>query len=325
MIKVDLVKEEVVGRLVFTKGGRAALVVALVALAACGGGSGKKRATTTTSTSAAPTTTDAATTPSTATGAAGKAYRHVVWIWMENHSYGQVIGAGAAPYETGLARQFGTATRYQQVGKPSLPNYIGATSGDTQGISDDADPSEHRLPVDNLFRQVRAAGGTEGSFQEGMRSNCALESWDRYAVKHNPAAYYIGGGDRVACQQDNVPFEATLPTGPLPTFAFVTPDLCNDTHDCSVATGDAWLKTFVPPLMASPEYREGSTAIFVIWDEDDFGPVPNIVISPTTPAGTVVSQSFDHYSLLRTTEELLGLPLLARARAATSMRAAFHL
>jgi hypothetical protein len=53
--------------------------------------------------------------------------------------------------------------------------------------------------------------------------------------------------------------------------------------------------------------------------------MPNIVISPTTPAGTVVSQSFDHYSLLRTTEELLGLPLLDRASSAASMRAPFHL
>jgi len=53
--------------------------------------------------------------------------------------------------------------------------------------------------------------------------------------------------------------------------------------------------------------------------------MPNIVISPTTPAGTVVSQPFDHFSLLRTTEEMLGLPLLGRASSAVSMRGAFHL
>ena len=77
---------------------------------------------------------------------------------MENHTVDQVIGSGDAPYETGLAAQCGTAADYAEVGSPSLPNYIGATSGDIQGIQDDASPSTHRLDVDNLFRQVRAAG-----------------------------------------------------------------------------------------------------------------------------------------------------------------------
>jgi hypothetical protein len=90
-----------------------------------------------------------------------------------------------------------------------------------------------------------------------------------------------------------------------------------------VAAGDAWLKAFLPPLLASDEYRAGTTAIFVVWDE--YTPMPNIVIGPTVPRGSVSSESFDHYSLLRTTEELLGLPLLGRAASASSMRGAFHL
>ncbi|HVM66563.1 MAG TPA: alkaline phosphatase family protein [Acidimicrobiales bacterium] len=61
-------------------------------------------------------------------------------------------------------------------------------------------------------------------------------------VKHNPAAYFAGPGDRAACQADDVPlsqFAPDLAAGRLPTFSFVTPNLCDDTHDCSVATGDA--------------------------------------------------------------------------------------
>jgi phospholipase C len=242
---------------------------------------------------------------------------------MENHQYRQVIDNAAAPYETALAKQFGTATHYASVGSPSLPNYIGATSGSTQGIGDDNGPQTHALTVDNLFRQVRAAGKTERSFQESMPTNCNLGSVDTYAVKHNPAAYYTGGDDRKACRDDDVPFSATLPSKSLPTFAFVTPNLCHDTHDCPVAAGDAWLKSFIPPLLAGDDYKSGTTAIFVVWDE--YTPMPNIVISPTTTPGTVSSEQFDHYSLLRTTEELLGLPLLGKAASAPSMRAAFHL
>src|SRR5206468_2203706 len=79
-----------------------------------------------------------------------------------------------------------------------------------------------------------------------------------YAVKHNPEAYYTN--IRAACGTDNVPmgttssgaFTSALSAGTLPKFSFVTPDLCNDMHDCSVQTGDAWLQSWVPQIVASP-------------------------------------------------------------------------
>ena len=310
-----------------TRVAAAVVVIGGTALVACGGGTSKNAASSTTTvspaTSAVPSASTAeATTPSAAPSSTKK-YAHVVWVWMENHTYKQVIGDSSAPYETSLAGQFGTATQYASVGSPSLPNYIGATSGGTQGIADDAEPISHQLTVDNLFREVRASGGTARSFEESMPNNCLLGSVGTYAVKHNPAAYYMGGDDRAACMADDVPFSGTLPSGQLPTFSFVTPNLCDDTHDCPVAAGDAWLKSFLPPLLHGADYQGGATAIFVIWDE--YTTMPNIVISPTTSAGTVTSQPFNHYSLLRTTEEMLGLPLLGRAASATSMRAAFHL
>ncbi|SRR5581483_5276319 len=296
-------------------------VVMVMVLSACGGGSSNKAASSSSTTAASSATT--VTGSSTSNEATAKTYDHVVWIWMENHTYGQVIGNASAPFTTTLARRFGSATHYATVGSPSLPNYIGATSGSAQGIGDDGGPQSHALTVDNLFRQVRKAGKTERSFEESMPTNCNLGAVDLYAVKHNPAAYYTGAADRAACLKNDVPFTDTMPSAALPTFSFVTPNLCHDTHDCSVAIGDAWLKKFLPPLLASADYRSGTTAIFVVWDEPT--PTPNIVISPTTPAGTVVTQPFDHYSLLRTTEELLGLPFLGKAATATSMRAPFHL
>ena len=241
---------------------------------------------------------------------------------MENHSYGSVIGSRDAPYQTQLAHQCGTATHYATVGSPSLPNYLGATAGTTFGIGDDNGPGSHPLSADNLFRQVRAAGGTERSYEESMPAPCALASGGEYAVKHNPAAYYQGGGDRAACQADDVPLTqlvADLAAGALPTFAFVTPNLCDDTHDCSVATGDAWLAAWVPKLLESPEYRAGGTAIVIVYDEDT--PMPNVFITPSTPPGTTVAVAVDHYALLRATEEMLGIQvLLGRAATAPDLR-----
>jgi phospholipase C len=259
-------------------------------------------------------------------------YDHVIWIWMENHSFDQVIGNSAAPYETQLAQACGTATDYEEVGSPSLPNYIGATSGDVQGIHDDGSPSQHQVTADNLFRQVRDSAKQSRSYEEGMQSPCMLTPEGRYAVKHNPAAYYTGSGDRDACMGDDValgtiddgPLATDLRNDSLPAFAFVTPNLCNDTHDCSVATGDAFLASWLGRILDSKAYSAGRTAVFVVWDEDTR--MPNIVISPTTKPGTRVGDRVDHYALLRTTEEMLGIKdFLGAAAAAPTMRPLFDL
>ena len=259
-------------------------------------------------------------------------YDHVIWIWMENKSSNQVIGSAQAPYETSLAAQCASASKYSSVGSPSLPNYIGATSGSTHGISDDGSPAEHPITADNLFRQVRGQGGKARSYEESMTGTCNLGAAGRYAVKHNPAAYYVGGSDRSACQADDIPLggvksgalRGDLETSTLPTFAFVTPNLCNDTHDCSVRTGDRWLQRWLPVMLASDSYAAGRTAIFVVWDEDS--PMPFIAIAPTVRPRTVLGAAVDHYALLRTTEEMLGLPtLLGAAAQAPSMRTSLHL
>jgi len=267
-------------------------------------------------------------------------YEHVVWIFMENHTYGQVIGSSEAPFETALAHRCGTATRYASVGSPSLANYIGATSGDTQGIHDDADPASHPLTVDNLFRQVRSSGRRAASYEEAMPGPCTLRPQGDYAVKHNPAAYYTGSvpernggdGDRAACNADDVALgtpaggalAGALDSDSLPAFSLITPNLCNDTHDCGVPTGDQWLEGWVAKLVGSAAYRSGTTAIFVVWDE--YTPMPSIVMSPHTAPGTVFDGPVDHYSLLRTTEELLGIgAFLGQAARAPSLRPAFGL
>jgi hypothetical protein len=264
-------------------------------------------------------------TPCGASGSPPGHYDHVIWIWMENHSYSQVLGSSQAPFETALAQACGSATAYHDVGSPSLPNYIAATSGGTQGVNDDGDPAAHALTVNNIFRQVRSAGERARSYLESMPGDCGLVDQGAYWAHHNPAAYYVGAGDRTACRTDDVPIGAfghDLYAG-LPAFSFVAPNDCHDTHNCPVSAGDAWLAHWVPKIVGSPAYRAGSTAVFVVWDEST--PVPNLVIAPHTPAGTRFAGWADHYALLRTTEDLLGLSHLGRAATAPSLRGPFRL
>jgi phospholipase C len=213
-----------------------------------------------------------------------------------------------------------------------LPNYLGATAGSTFDVADDGAPPSHPINADNLFRQVRAAGGTEKSYEESMPESCALRSTGRYAVKHNPAAYFADPADRAACAADDVAMGTTtsgnladdVARDRLPTFAFVTPDLCDDTHDCSVARGDAWLRTWMPKILSSPAYLSGSTAVVLVYDEST--PVPNVFITPSTPPGARFDGAVDHYALLRATEEMLGIDaLLGAAATARDLRPVFNM
>jgi hypothetical protein len=259
--------------------------------------------------------------PSSATpcGTAGRppAWQHVVWVVMENTGYRGIVRAPGAPYLNKLAGKCGLATSFFAETHPSLPNYIAMTSGSTQGITDDADPSAHRLSVPSIFSQL---GAGWRSLQESMPGNCATRSSGLYAVKHNPAAYYTN----LACARQDVPLAD--PPNVSARFTFVTPNLCNDMHDCSVSKGDAWLAGWLPKVLDGREYRAGRTVVFITWDEAS-GPnqIATLVIAPSTPPGTTSATRFDHYSMLRTTEELLGLPALGAASAAPSMRSGFHL
>ncbi len=255
---------------------------------------------------------------------------HVVWIVFENKTYAQIIGSSNAPYINSIAKQCGSASNFFAEAHPSLPNYIAMTSGSTQGITDDSDPSAHPLNVASIFSQL---GSGWRALQESMPSNCYLSNSGQYAVRHNPAAYYTN--IRTACQAQDVPLASTPDLSAR--FTFVTPNLCHDMHSSScgsdtateVKNGDSWLSGFLPKVLGSTQYQAGRTAVLVTWDEDDPSSTQHIatlVLAPSVPAGTTVATTFNHYSMLRSTEEMLAIGnFLGGAAGATSMRSGFHL
>jgi acid phosphatase len=232
--------------------------------------------------------------------AAPHAYQHVVWIWMENHSLGDIIGnKSQAPYINSLAAGCGLATNYHNTTHPSLPNYLAATSGLAQPDLPilsyvDCSPS---VICDTSAPSIFGQGETWKAYEESMPSNCDKSGSGEYKVSHNPAVYYTSLS---GCASHDVPYThlaTDLADNALPAFSFVTPNLIDDMHDGTIAQGDAWLASNLP----------------------------TIVISPSTPAGTTSGTFFDHCSLLGTTEGLLGLSKLASASSAATMTAAFHL
>jgi phospholipase C len=143
-------------------------------------------------------------------------------------------------------------------------------------------------------------------------------------VRHNPPAYYTNLAR--SCPKQDVRLDDTPDISAR--FTFITPNLCHDTHNCGVGTGDRFLSSLMSDITSSAEYRGGKTAVFITYDEDDgshSNRIPTLVISPYTQPGARSSKRFTHYSLLRTTEDMLGLKRLGAAAHAPSMRAAFGL
>jgi phospholipase C len=285
--------------------------------------------------------------------------KHVVVIFMENNSYNTIMGSSSTPYIHRLAHSCGLATNYHNITHPSLPEYIAATTGASYAqlapFLPDCTPSigcEWR--GDNIFNQLNGQHRSWKSYAESMPSRCGKADAGYYAPRHNPAVYYP---DLANCGKNDVPL-GTTSNSPLlknfsrertaPAYAWITPNLCSDMHGTSgcpsnlLKTGDNWLSHWIPKLRSTAVYKKHDTVIFLAWDEGEGGNgytgencsqyphdvschVVMIVIGPSVKRGRRVGRLFNHYSLLKSSEILLGLPQLDQAASAKSMVRAFNL
>jgi phosphatidylinositol-3-phosphatase len=247
---------------------------------------------------------------------------HVMVIVMENAEYGEVIHNPAAPYVNALARRFGLAEQSYAIAHPSLPNYLALTSGSTHGIGSDC--TGCHVSATNIVDQLERAKISWGAYLEDVPKPCfrGAEAGG-YAKKHNPFAYYddiAGAPSRCGRLVGFGRLSEDLRAGRLPTFTWITPNLCDDGHDCGVAAGDRFLARTVPALM-----RELGPQGFLVltWDEGTTdlgccgaahgGRVATIIAGPGVRPGARATEPIDHYGVLGTIEGALGLPPLAGA------------
>jgi acid phosphatase len=257
----------------------------------------------------------------------------VLVIVEENHS---AAGAMAGmPYLASLARTYGYASNYRANRHPSLPNYLALAGGSTFGVADDEAPARHPLRGSSVFDQAVARGLTAKTYAESMPSNCRLTPYGKYAVKHNPWAYFADPRPRANCARYDVPagtpnagaFRDDIARGTLPNVGMLIPNMCNDGHDCPLSTADGWLHGWLPIVMNGPDYKAGRLAIVVTFDEDDYteaNTVLTVVVSPYTKK-VVSTTAYTHYSWTHYAEQVIGSAALRNAAAATSLRPAFSI
>jgi phosphatidylinositol-3-phosphatase len=247
---------------------------------------------------------------------------HVVEIVMENAEADEVLGQREAPYIAALGRRYGVASSSFAITHPSLPNYLALTSGSTHGIESDC--TDCTVTGANLVDQLEAAHVSWGGYLEEVPGPCYTGAGHGgYAKKHNPLIYYRDvAGSRARCSH-LVGFgalAAALRAGRLPDFVWITPNLCDDGHDCGLATADRFLARTVPALL-----RELGPRGFLIltWDEGSSdagccgaahgGHIATLLAGPGVRAGSRSAAPLDHYGVLRTVELAFGLPPLGAA------------
>jgi hypothetical protein len=248
--------------------------------------------------------------------------RHIAVLVMENHEYGDIIGSRSAPFINSLAHRYALATRMYAIRHPSLPNYLALTGGATFGI--DSDCTDCSVGATSIVDQLERAHLSWRAYMEDLPGPCFTgASAGDYAKKHDPFAYYTRiTGDRARCTKI-VPLSrlaADERAGTLPRYLWISPNLCHDTHDCSVSTGDRFLAGLVPGLVRALGPRG---LLFLTWDEgtsDDGccrlaagGHIATIVAGGGARSHARLATPTDHYSVLQTIEDLLGLRRLRGA------------
>ena len=180
-----------------------------------------------------------------------------------------------------------------------------------------------------------------------------------HAVRHNPFVHFRGIIDSTTCAKRVV--DLSRLTGDLgrvattPNYAYITPNPVNDGHDAPCVDGrpggltsvDAWLKVWVPRILASPAFtQDGGTIITA--DEADSPKadasaccgrvraqrrvardhrarryrVAALVRKPVRRAGHDIGLGLQPLLLLASTEDLFGLPIsgMPHRRVATIRR-----
>jgi acid phosphatase len=249
-------------------------------------------------------------------------HSHVIVIVMENAEYEEVIGASSAPYVNSLARRYALASDSFAITHPSLPNYLALTSASTHGISSDC--TDCHVSSTNIVDQLEAAGISWGAYLENVPAPCFRGAdAGAYAKKHNPFIYYddiAGSPGRCRRLVGFTQLAADLRSGRLPSYTWITPNLCDDGHDCGVSAGDRFLARTVPALL-----RELGPHGFLLitWDEGTSdrgccgaahgGRIATILAGPDVLPGARQHAPVDHYGALATIEQAFSLPLLAGA------------
>lgn len=254
-------------------------------------------------------------------------FQHIAMIIFENKGFETVIGNPLMPKFNELAQEYTLLTDYYAVRHPSLPNYLALIGGDTFRVSRDC--IDCFIDAPSLPELIEESGRTWRTYQEDMPEACFVGDQGQYSQKHNPFIYFDGVRlNQRRCEQSVVPLtelNKDIEAGSLPNFLFITPNMCHDSHNCSLNVADAWLADLMATLTPALDKTGEPYLVVVLFDEaqrpdglrrlleSNGGRVPVVLYSPLVKKGFEDSAHYNHYSLLKTISAAWGLSYLGHA------------
>ncbi len=241
---------------------------------------------------------------------------HVVVVIEENHDYGQIIGSSAAPYINGLLADSKAAlfTNSWALTHPSQPNYLMLFSGSNQGVTNDNVPQGLPFTTVNLGGSLVGAGKTFAGYSEDLPSTgYSGANYGGYARKHNPWVNWQGSPTNGIPPEANRPL-SNFPTDfdSLPRVSFVIPNQDNDMHNGSdpstIVTGDSWLQQHLDGYI---QWAKTHNSLFILTFDEGTSTGTNQIVTIFIGAmvkGGRYAEVINHYSLLRTLEDMFTLP-----------------
>src|SRR3989441_5993858 len=251
-------------------------------------------------------------------------FGHVTIVLLENTDYSSSVGS--MPYLDSLVAKYGLATNYYADTHPSIGNYFTLTTGQILTNDDGQTPSSFPISSANIASLLQAAGKTWKDYPETSGT---------YYVRHDPLQYMTNINS--ANLSDFSQFATDLANHALPNFSWITPNGCNDAHDCGLSTADSWLQTNIDPLVKSTYFQPGGDGLLIIvFDESSGsggtnstgttagGQVECVIVSPNIiSAGFQSTTRHYHESLLRLMEQGLGLTTFAGSSASANNMSEF--
>lgn len=251
---------------------------------------------------------------------------HVVICVLENHAYQQIIGSPSAPYINQLAANGANMVEYYGLSHPSQTNYIKLFSGDSQGVNDNNVPVGTPFSTPNLGASLLNAGFTFAGYSEDLPVVGSLvEVSGAYARKHSPWVHWQGTGTNqipASCNLtlDNFPADYNQ----LPDVSFVIPNLNNAMHDgadpARIEMGDRFVYDYLRGY--ANWAMNNNSLLIVMFDEDDLlcsNHVPCIFYGPMVQQGNYYQIGYHHYDMLRTLEDMYGLPYIGNSAGAKTI------
>ncbi len=266
---------------------------------------------------------------------------HVVVLMLENYGYPTIIGNTNAPHINALINDPNTALFTQSFGlyHPSQPNYVMLYSGNNQGITNDNTATNTPFTTCNLGASLISGGFTFKGFSEDLVTPGDLTtSTANYVRRHCPWVNWLAasGTNSVdpALHQPYTSFPTNTNYSSLPTVSFVIPNLNDDMHNptlptanyqaTAISNGDNWVNNNITDYI---NWAKANNSLLILTFDEDEG-VNILGVSTSTNQITTMfigamvhggsySEHIDHYSVLRTLEDMYGLAYCGSSATAT--------